>query len=236
VIRRTAGTTLRFLLLAALVLAQAAAAADSGPQSAAPSGWVERSAGLFLSRPEIRLSGKDGGIAGEVELKPGTGILYRFGATSGQPPIGGLSLSVKADGCNLQSKDYHEGDASYVFSATAVFGEERQEIGWGKRVSRFFVRLWDGFPPSGIRLTYAWGCGAPVGSMFRIDDEETVFVVAGKDEAGKSIESKRTFSDDFQAAYGRLPKGPITGVGIRLERPSNEKGAVKASFEVKPTP
>ena len=94
-------------------------------------------------------------------------------------------------------------------------------------------QLWNGFTPSGIRLTYAWGNGLPVGSMYRLWEEETVFVVAGPEEAGKTISSTRRLGDDFRAAYGRPPNGPVTEVRVSARRPSREKGSVHASITVR---
>jgi len=80
-------------------------------------------------------------------------------------------------------------------------------LGAQARVVLFFRQLSAGFTPSGIRLTYAWGNGLPVGSMYRLWEEETVFVVAGPEEAGKTISSTRSLGDDFRAAYGRPRRG-----------------------------
>lgn len=206
------------------------------PPASAGAEWRERSAGFFASRPDIRFAVDNAGrLSGEASLKPGTGILLEP-ARPIEGPIDGIDLSVRSDRCNDKSLDYKPGSARYPFSVTLVYGKDRQEAGWTARVGRFFSRLWEGLPTSGIRLTYAWACRAPVGSMYRLTDEETVFVVAGAEEAGKRIESTRAASADFTAAYGRPPAGPVTGVVVRLDRPSNEKGDLKVGFDLKLTP
>jgi hypothetical protein len=60
-----------------------------------------------------------------------------------------------------------------------------------------------------------------------------VFVVAGPEEAGKTISSTRSLGDDFRAAYGRPPNGPVTEVRVSARRPSREKGPVHASITVR---
>ncbi len=223
----------RFLSLSLIIAFSFSLTAGADSNTPDPA-WRERSTGLFVSRPDVRLSREGAGIAGEVELKPGSGIAYELAIVPHASKPTGIDLSIQVDGCNLKSLDYSPDDSRFIVSATAVFGKDRLNLGWRKRTWQFFGHLWDGFPPHGIRLTYAWGCGAPVGSMFRITDEETIFVVAGKDDAGKRIESGRMTDADFRAAYGRPPNGPVTSLVVRLDRPSNEKGNVKLSFEVKP--
>jgi len=60
-----------------------------------------------------------------------------------------------------------------------------------------------------------------------------VFVVAGPEEAGKTITSTRRLADDFKAAYGRSPMGPVTEVRVSARRPAGEKGPVHASITVR---
>ena len=69
--------------------------------------------------------------------------------------------------------------------------------------------------------------------MYRLWDEETVFVVAGPEEAGRTISSTRRLADDFAAAYGRAPRGPVTEVRVSARRPSNEKTPVRASITLR---
>lgn len=206
------------------------------PDARAAAEWRERSAGFLVSRPDIRFApDNSGNLSGEATLAPGSGILLEP-ASRIEGPIESIGLSVRSDGCNERSLDYKAGSARFPFSVTLVYGKDRQEDRWGVRVARFFSRLWQGLPTTGIRLTYAWACRAPVGSMYRLTDEETVFVVAGIEEAGKRIEATRAAGADFKAAYGRPPAGPVTGVAVRLERPSNEKGDLKVGFDLKLAP
>ncbi len=102
--------------------------------------------------------------------------------------------------------------------------------GHGRGSICFFRQLKSGFRPSGIRLTYAWGTRLPVGSMYRLYEEETVFILAGREEAGKEISSARKLATDFLAAYGRPPKGPVTKVVVEARRPSGEKGPANTSI------
>jgi hypothetical protein len=203
--------------------------------SSAPHGWRERSAGLFASRPPIRFTPDNVRFSGEADLAAGTGVFFERPLASAGT-ITGFDLSVQADGCNLKSNDYHEGDARFPISVTVVMGQDRPEYPFAKQVGRFFARLWNGFPSRGLRLTYVWGCGTPVGSMFRLSDEETVFVVAGQDEIGKRIEARRVIDADFKAAYGRASKGTATEIRVRFDRPSNEKGNLRVAFDLNTSP
>jgi hypothetical protein len=69
--------------------------------------------------------------------------------------------------------------------------------------------------------------------MYRLWEEETVFIVAGPEEAGKTISSIRRLGDDFRAAYGRPPNGPVTEVRASARRPSRMKGPVHTSITVR---
>lgn len=223
-------------ILATIAMALFALPALSASGAAAPSSpgmrpWKEKSAGLLVSRPENRIEAKETEISGEVVLSPGSGFSLERGS-AWDAATAEIGLKFRSDGCNTTSKDYREGDASFPVSVTLIFGDDFQDIAWRKRAMRFIGRLWTGNPPGGIRLTYAWGCRAPVGSMYRISEEETVFVVAGADEAGKTVESTRRPLEDFRAAYARDPKGGITGAVVRFGRPSSEKGKVNVTFGV----
>ena len=68
--------------------------------------------------------------------------------------------------------------------------------------------------------------------MYRLWEEETVFVLAGGEEAGREIAGLRRLADDFLAAYARPPKGPVTKVLVRARRPSGEKGMLKGSVSL----
>lgn len=215
------------------LLAFAALLASSGRILAAGEGlgkWEESSAGRWASLPERHVGATDNGISVEVTMSPGTGVLYR---SAGRWAPEAAALRLAADNVNVRGNDYVPGEAVFPASVTFVFGKDSLKLGARKRVGLFLEQLWNGFTPSGIRLTYAWGNGLPVGSMYRLREEETVFVVAGPEEAGKTISSTRRIGDDFRAAYGRPPKGPVTEVRVSARRPSREKGPVRASITVR---
>ncbi|HEX7519138.1 MAG TPA: DUF3047 domain-containing protein [Candidatus Deferrimicrobium sp.] len=192
--------------------------------------WDESAAGRWESLPERHVGGTDNGISVEVTMPPGTGVSYRRVGRWEPVPA---ALRFAADNVNLRGNDYLPGEAIFPASVTFVFGNDSLKLGAKQRIGLFFKQLWNGFTPSGIRLTYAWGNGLPVGSMYRLWEEETVFVVAGPEEVGKTISSTRRLDDDFHAAYGRPPNGPVTEGRVSARRPSREKGPVHASITVR---
>jgi hypothetical protein len=219
--------------IALLLLGLAALLASSGRILAAGEGlgkWDESSAGRWGSLPERHAGATDNGISVEVTMSPGTGVLYR---RAGRWEPANAALRFAADNVNAGENDYLPGQAIFPASVTFVFGKDSLKLGAKRRLGLFLKQLWNGFTPSGIRLTYAWGNGLPVGSMYRLWEEETVFVVAGPEEAGKTISSMRRLGDDFRAAYGRPPNGPVTGIRVSARRPSREKGPVRASITVR---
>ena len=192
--------------------------------------WEESTRGRWESLPERHVGGTDNGISVEVTMPPGTSVSYRH-IGRWEPAPAALRFAV--DNVNTRSNDYLPGEAIFPASVTFVFGRDSLKLGAKARIGLFFRQLWNGFTPSGIRLTYAWGNGLPVGSMYRLWEEETVFVVAGPEEAGKTISSTRRLGDDFLAAYGRPPKGPVTEIRVSARRPSREKGPVRASITLR---
>jgi hypothetical protein len=196
----------------------------------APGKWEESTPGRWESLPERHVGGTDNGISFEATMPPGTGVVY---ARTGPWSPGTVDLRFAVDNVNARGNDYLPGEAIFPASVTFVFGKDSEKLGAKKRIGLFLKQLWNGFTPSGIRLTYAWGNGLPVGSMYRLWEEETVFVVAGPEEAGKTIASTRRIGDDFRAAYGRPPGGQVTEVRASARRPSNEKGPVRASVTVR---
>lgn len=192
--------------------------------------WEESTAGRWESLPERHFGGTDNGISVEVTMLPGTGVSYR---RTGRWEPASAALRFSVDNVNVGENDYRPSEAVFPASVTFAFGDDSLKLGIKRRVKLFFGHLWNGFPPPGIRLTYAWGNGVPVGSMYRLRDEETVFIVAGPEEAGKTISTTRRLADDFRAAYGRPPKGPVTEVRVSARRPSREKGPVHASITVR---
>lgn len=215
------------------VLGLIALLASSGRVFAAgegPGKWDESTAGRRESLPERHVGATDNGISVEVTMSPGTGVLYRHVGRWEPAPA---ALRFSADNVNVRGNDYLPGEAVFPASVTFVFGKDSLKLGARKRLELFLKQVWNGFNPSGIRLTYVWGNGLPVGSMYRLWEEETVFVVAGPEEVGKTISSTRRLGDDFRAAYGRPPNGPVTEIRVSARRPSREKGPVRASITVR---
>ena len=171
--------------IAPFLLCFAALLASSGRIFAAgegPGKWDESTAGRWESLPERHVGSTDNGISVEATMLPGTGVSYR---RVGRWAPGSAALRFAVDNVNAGMNDYLPGEAIFPASVTFVFGNDSLTLGWRARVELFFKELWNGFTPSGIRLTYAWGNGLPVGSMYRLWEEETVFVVAGPEEGGK---------------------------------------------------
>jgi len=219
--------------IALFLLVFAALPASAGRIFAAgegPGKWDESTAGRWESLPERHVGATDNGIAFETTMAPGTGVSYR---RVGPWAPGSAALRFVVDNVNTGRNDYLPGEAIFPASVTFVFGNDSLTLGWRQRIALFFKEVWNGFTPSGIRLTYAWGNGLPVGSMYRLREEETVFVVAGPEESGKTISSTRRLADDFKSAYGRSPRGPVTEVLVSARRPSSEKKPVRASITLR---
>ena len=219
--------------IALFLLVFAALPASAGRTFAAgegPGKWDESTAGRWESLPERHVGATDNGISFEATMAPGTGVSYR---RVGPWAPGSAALRFGVDNVNAGRNDYLPGEAIFPASVTFVFGNDSLTLGWRRRIALFFKEVWSGFTPSGIRLTYAWGNGLPVGSMYRLREEETVFVVAGPEETGKTISSTRRLADDFKGAYGRSPRGPVTEVLVSARRPSSEKRPVRASITLR---
>jgi hypothetical protein len=215
------------LLVLTLVPAAAPGADPAGTLSAA--GWEESTPGRWARLPERKAQARDKQLSGEFVLSPGSGLAWSKEGTWDLAAGASLSFEFTSEGTNPSSEDYREFKARFPVSVTAVFGKESQRLPWKKRIVDFFRKLRSGFPPGGIRLTYAFGNRVPVGSMYRLGDEETVFILAGEEEKGKKIQATRDLLNDFRAAYGRDPKGPVTRIVVRAERPSKEQGNLKGS-------
>jgi hypothetical protein len=195
-------------------------------------GWEESTPGRWNRLPERTAAAADNALSGEFVLPPGSGVAWEKKGAWNPTPGAVLSLEFASDGTNPSSEDYREFKARFPVSVTAVFGKDSMRLPWKKRVIDFFRKIRRGFPPGGIRLTYAFGNRVPVGSMYRLGEEETVFILAGEEEKGKKIQAKRNLKEDFQAAYGRDPKGPVTRIVVRAERPAKESGPVRASVRI----
>ncbi|MBE0605255.1 MAG: DUF3047 domain-containing protein [Deltaproteobacteria bacterium] len=236
--RRSVAKMRKVKRLALFLLCFGALLVSSGRIFAAGEGlgkWEESAARRFGALPERHAGATDNGISVEVTMAPGTGVSYR---NVGRWAPGSAALRFGVDNVNLgeggsRRNDYLQNEAIFPASATFVFGTDSLSLGWKRRVVLFLKEVWSGFTPSGIRLTYAWGNGLPVGSMYRLMEEHTVFIVAGPEEVGKTISSDRRLADDFKAAYGRPPRGPVTEVRVGARRPSGEKGPVHASITVR---
>lgn len=210
-----------------------AAASGADPASVlATAGWEESTPGRWNRLPERKAVAADNALSGEFVLSPGTGLAWEKKGVWNLPAGAVLSFEFTSDGTNPSSEDYREFKARFPVSVTAVFGKDSQDLPWRKRVTDFFRQAWRGFPPGGIRLTYAFGNRVPVGSMYRLGEEETVFILAGEEEKGKKIQAKRDLPGDFRAAYGRDPKGPVTRIIIRADRPSKESGQIRTSVRL----
>lgn len=219
--------------IALFLLWLAALLVSSGPVLAAGEGlgkWEESTAARWESLPERHVGATDNGISFEATLAPGTGVSYRLVGRWAAAPA---AIRFAVDNVNAGTNDYLPAEAAFSASVTFVFGNDSVSLGWKRRSALFLTEVWRGFTPSGIRLTYAWGNGLPVGSMYRLVEEETVFVVAGPEEVGKTISSTRRLADDFQAAYGRPPRGQVTEVRVSARRPSRDKGASHVAITVR---
>jgi len=224
--RNPFGKATFFLAVAALLLAPCRVLA--GDETA--HGWNVSAARWWGSLPELRSGFSDNGISVEMTLRPGTGVTC---SRSGRWAKDNAVLQFSTDTVNPGGNEYRVGETYFPASATFVFGKDSQDLGVKQRIWLFFRELWYGFRPSGIRLTYAWGNRLPVGSMYRLWEEETVFILAGPEEVGKKIATTRRLSEDFHAAYGRAPKGPVTEMLVEAVRPSREKGPAHTSITLR---
>lgn len=224
------------LLAVALVLLGAIAvpapAADNAATALEAAGWSESSPGWLTSLPSRTVDVRDSGIGGEFVLAPRTALRWERRWKGAPGPGTVLEIVMVSEGPNASSDDYREGRASFPVSVTAVFGRDSQSVPIRTRIGDFFAGFWRGFRPGGISLTYAVGTVAPVGSMYRLSDEETVFILGGDEEKGKAITARRNLAADFRAAYGRDPRGPVTRLRVQAGRPSGETGTIKAGIRL----
>jgi hypothetical protein len=215
-----------FLVSCLQALPAPPAGADAA-SSLTAAGWEETTPGRWSRLAERKADAGGKTLSAEFVLSPGSGVAWEKKGSWTPGPESALSLEFSCDGTNLTSDDYKETGASFPVFVTAVFGEDSEDVPFKTRIAGFFRHLWHGFPPGGIRLTYAVGNRVPVGSMYRMGAEQTVFILAGEEEKGKTIQAKRNLREDFIAAYGRPPKGPVTRIVAGGQRPSKEKGTLK---------
>ena len=220
------------MLLAGFPVPSVAAGASDQGSALAAAGWEEYTPGRWISRADRKVEIRADGFSAEVALSPGTGVAWEKKGIWDPEKGAVLSLELSSSGTNARSDDYRRFDARFPVSVTAIFGKDRQDLPWKTRVAGFFRKIRHGFAPGGIRLTYAFGNRAPVGSMYRLADEETVFILAGDEEKGKKVRSDRNLKEDFLAAYGRPPAGPVTGFVVRTDRPSGERGPLSAGVAI----
>jgi len=215
-----------FLALAASLLTPALLLSEDGTTH----GWRRSGGGFWGSRPEIHAGFSEKGIALEMTLPPGTDVAY---SRDGSWASDNASLLMTTEPAARGGNEYFPGEAKFPASVTFVYGRDSLPMGKWERAKLFFRKLRHGFRPPGIRLTYAWGTGVPVGSMYRLWEEETVFILAGREDAGKKISAVRSLAGDFQAAYGRPPKGPVTKVLVEAEGSSGGKRPANTSITVR---
>jgi hypothetical protein len=219
-------------LAAMLLLLPVTLLRAEGTEEARKAGWEESTSGRWNSLPERRVKAEGDSFQANVVLTPGTGVLWEKKVNTTLSPGDALVIEMVSSGTNETSRDYERYKAHFPVSVTVVFGKDSMDLSWKKRVGNFFRGIWYGFSPGGIRLTFAFGNSAPVGSMYRLGEEETVFLLGGKGERGKKIRVSRDLREDFRAAYGRDPKGPVTRILVSAQRPSREDGPIETEIHL----
>lgn len=203
-----------------------------GSRAAEPPAWNVSAPGFFTSLPDRTVDAADNGVRAVFNLSPGQGVVLEREGRWAADNAATLALEISVSGTNGSSKDYVPGDAAFPAAVTVVFGNDSAGRRFGDLLYDFFTGPWYGLFSRGIRLTYAWGSDAPVQSMYRLVEDETVFILGGPDETGKAVTAVRRLRDDFEAAYARPPKGPVTAVIVRAIRPSADKGAITSRVSV----
>lgn len=203
-----------------------------GTEEVRKAGWEESTPGRWNSLPERKVEAGGDRFRADVVLRPGTGIRWEKKIKKNLSSEDALEIEMLSSGTNETSRDYDRYKAHFPVSVTVVFGKDSMDLSWKKRAGDFFRGIWYGFSPGGIRLTFAFGNSAPVGSMYRLEEEETVFLLGSKGEQGKRIHESRRLKEDFRAAYGRDPKGPVTRLLVSGERPSREKGPIETEIRL----
>jgi len=203
-----------------------------GTEEARKAGWEESTPGRWNSLPERKVKAEGDSFQADVVLAPGTGVLWEKKVNRTLSPGDDLVIEMVSSGTNETSRDYERYKAHFPVSVTVVFGKDSMDLPWKKRMGDFFRGMWYGFSPGGIRLTFAFGNSAPVGSMYRLGEEETVFLLGAKGERGKRIRVSRDLKEDFRAAYGRDPKGPVTRILVSAQRPSREDGPIDVTLRI----
>ena len=185
--------------------------------------WRRSGVGFWGEQPKVQEGVSENGIAVELELPPGANVSY---LRKGNWSADNAAIRMTSAPVTPAGNEYLPGEAKFPASVTFVYGRDKMPIKFWGRVKLFFKE----FRPSGIRLTYAWGTRLPVGSMYRLWEEETVFILAGAEESGKEVSTARILSNDFKAAYGRPPKGPVTQVLVEAQNPFKTKSPTNTSI------
>jgi len=219
-------------LAAMLLLLPGSFLRAEGVEEARKAGWEESTPGRWNSLPERKVEAGGDSFRADAVLPPGTGVLWEKKVNKTLSPGDALVIEMASSGMNKTSRDYDRYKAHFPVSVTVVFGKDSVDLPWKKRVGDFFRGIWNGFSPGGIRLTFAFGSNAPVGSMYRLGEEETVFLLGGEGEMGKRIHVSRDLKEDFLAAYGRDPKGPVTRLLVSTIRPSREQGPIDVMLRI----
>ena len=219
-------------LAAMLLLLPGSILRAEGTEEARKAGWEESTPGRWNSLPERKVEAGGDSFRADVVLPPGTGVRWEKKVNKTLSPGDALVIEMVSSGRNGTSRDYDRYKARFPVSVTVVFGKDSVDLPWKKRTGDFFRGIWHGFSPGGIRLTFAFGSDAPVGSMYRLGEEETVFLLAGEGELRKQIHVSRDLKEDFLAAYGRDPKGPVTRILVSAIRPSREDGPIDVTLSI----
>ena len=219
-------------LTALLMLSSPSFLFAAGTMEARKAGWEEGTPGRWNSLPERNVAAGDDFFRAEVALSPGTGVFWEKRIKRDLLPEDSLSIEMVSKGINRTSRDYRRDEVRFPISVTVVFGEDSVDLPWKKRTSDFFRGIRRGFTPGGIRLTFAYGNETPVNSMYRLEEEETVFILGGEEERGKRTKRSRKVKEDFQAAFGREPRGPVTRILVSAIRPSREDGQVEVEIRL----
>jgi len=215
-----------------LLLLPASVPRAGGAEEARKAGWEEETPGRWNSLPERTVEAGGDTFRAELVLSPRTGVAWEKRISRPLQPEDILSIEMVSTGINRTSQDYVRYEAHFPLSVTVVFGEDSMNLPWKRRIADFFREFWHGFSPKGVRLTFAFGNRVPEGSMYRLGEEETVFLVGGEAELGKKITESRNIKEDFRAAYARDPKGPVTRILVSAERPSREDGSIKGEIRL----
>lgn len=219
-------------LAATLLLLPGSFLHAEGTEEARKAGWEESTPGRWNSLPERKVEAGGDSFRADAVLPPGTGVLWEKKVNKTLAPEDALVIEIMSSGVNGTSRDYERYKAHFPVSVTVVFGKDSLDLPWKKRMKDFFRGIWHGFSPGGIRLTFAFGSDVPVGSMYRLAEEETVFLLGATEERGKSIRVSRNLAEDFRAAYGRAPKGPVTRLQLSAQRPSREDGPIDVMLRI----